>query len=379
MSADAAKAPSNFRSFGKASKAPSAPRGFGRKSRRASDSSDDGGRAPVFRSRYEDSSDDEEVGAKTAFTPVRGIPRRIGEEDEESSDLPDSSDNEARTARAKASQAKKPESGVLAAGTLRFDESAQEPSAKTQKDAGKEPKKRRSLFSAVLGRRKHHDQDDSSTSRPADTETSTPPNKVNGFARRAASASLGSPASPSGAGRPTLTKRDSSRVGSESWPITASSPPPPLPSSSALRSSSFADPSTTDDGKRPTTSDGVPRRFPWIHARRPDSGPRRVSNPVGGGGGGGGSAPVLTRDFALGDGAVKESTVPEQVNEEDEPDNVEVGEGGAAEDAPGDGGAMVAGASTTTPKKAEKHVAAVGRNGKKKKFGKLRRMLGIYD
>lgn len=72
------------------------------------DDDDDNGaddRVRNFHSRFADSSDEEEPGAKNntaSLRPVRGIPRRQGKADGESTDLEDSSDEEARRARSAA-------------------------------------------------------------------------------------------------------------------------------------------------------------------------------------------------------------------------------------------------------------------------------------
>lgn len=65
---------------------------------RAIDSDDEGnGGRNMFRSRFADSSDEDEP-TPSNFTPVRGIPRRRGELDRESTDLEDSSDEETKRA-----------------------------------------------------------------------------------------------------------------------------------------------------------------------------------------------------------------------------------------------------------------------------------------
>lgn len=76
--------------FGKAPKA--------KKGSRFVDSDDegDGARAQVFRSRFADSSDEDEPG--TILRPVRGIPRRQGAHDGDSTELEDSSEEDRRPA-----------------------------------------------------------------------------------------------------------------------------------------------------------------------------------------------------------------------------------------------------------------------------------------
>lgn len=69
-------------------------------SSRFDDSDDDGygadDHAHNFRSRFADSSDEEDRPGKNTLRPVRGIPRRHGKEDGESTELEDSSDDEGR-------------------------------------------------------------------------------------------------------------------------------------------------------------------------------------------------------------------------------------------------------------------------------------------
>ena len=69
-------------------------------SSRFDDSDDDGygpdDRAQNFRSRFADSSDEEDGPRTNTLRPVRGIPRRHGKEDGESTELEDSSDDEGR-------------------------------------------------------------------------------------------------------------------------------------------------------------------------------------------------------------------------------------------------------------------------------------------
>ena len=358
-SADAAKPPSSFRGFGRPSKAASTPKRPLRSSRRFSDSSDDATPLPAFRSRYEDSSDDDEELPQTSFAPVRGIPRRIGEENEDSSELSDSSDEEAtrpHTVSPRDKQTAKPR--ALTGGTLRFDESARDSSPKGDKRA--EKKQRRSFFSTMLGRRHHSDQAaEAKTPRSTSVGGSSPSTKVNGFANQTGSMSV---SISGGAPRPTLAQRNSSLAGGESWPIPASSPQSP-----AARSS----PAAADAG-RPTTSDGVPRRFPWFGGRTSSIASRDVPST--------GTSPTGT-DVTTDDRFPRERlAVPERVNEEDEDEEKDKDE---------EDGAVTDLATTTDGDvdRVEAHKAKTkdngkpvyGRRGKKKKFSRLRRLFGIYD
>ncbi|ODH52011.1 hypothetical protein GX48_01799 [Paracoccidioides brasiliensis] len=89
---------SSFSGFGKHSKVKGTATGLSPqagkklKSRFGHPSDDEVGLRYSFRSRYDDSSDDEVVPMK--FSPVRGIPKLRGKVDGDSTDLDDSSDNE---------------------------------------------------------------------------------------------------------------------------------------------------------------------------------------------------------------------------------------------------------------------------------------------
>lgn len=73
--------------------------GKGKKGSRFADSDDegDGGRPQVYRSRFADSSDEDEPGSSN-LRPVRGIPRRQGAYDGDSTELEDSSEEDSRAA-----------------------------------------------------------------------------------------------------------------------------------------------------------------------------------------------------------------------------------------------------------------------------------------
>ena len=107
------------------------------KSRFSADSDDEGASVPaIFKSRFEDSSD-EEKGLKK-FTPVRGIPRKQNEGD--STDLEDSSDEE----------------GKRPSAPLRIDTATKEtsrPETPTTPVSPYSERKRRSLFSRFRSRK----------------------------------------------------------------------------------------------------------------------------------------------------------------------------------------------------------------------------------
>ncbi|KAI9882119.1 MAG: hypothetical protein M1823_006137 [Watsoniomyces obsoletus] len=360
MSADQAKPASGggFRGFGKTSKpkVASSSSKFGHSSRRRfSDSSEDDTPMPAFRGRYDDSSDEDEP-RPTSFAPVRGIPRRIGEEDEESSQLPDSSDEERRVQRGVVAS-KKAEPGALSSKTLRDPEPAR-PASKTvdfvdDGSTGKRKekhKKHRSLFSTLSGSR-----------RKEESRSATMPSPANGTALEP---------SP----RPQLTKRSSSVAvtpsvePTESWPI----PPPPPTSTTAQRLTSVieADVAQTQQ-KRPTTSDGVShshRLLPWGKKNRPEVGTRRTTNPIppshNNRPGGSISSTTATGIPPLQRGALQPEDTLMEGNEEAEETETELARERERE--------------RELEREREKG-AVYGRNGKKKKFGALRRVFGLKD
>ncbi|KAI9814341.1 MAG: hypothetical protein M1832_005921 [Thelocarpon impressellum] len=265
---DRTKSPSRFSAaFGRTSKSKQGAAKASRPLSRFTDSSDEDEVRPTFRSRFSDSSDDGPSTLSTDFTPVRGIPRRIGEEDGESTDLPDSSEGETPTMPKAASAPKvSPQVGsALASASLRSDSGkAPEGSAAllATTPTGKEKKKKRSFFS-VLGRRK-----DSSRVRKADGESGaridTPLERSNAEIKSVRETALAtmespatdtppSPAAPANGVRPKLVKKATARsIGSGHWPL-----PPNL-----------------GNVPRPATSDG---RVGGPRTERPEIGNRRVT------------------------------------------------------------------------------------------------------
>lgn len=326
QSADQAKPPSSFTGFGRMSKPRGKPPRSGgqQRSRRFSDSSDEGmptSTLPTFRSRFGDDSSDEEERPVERLAPVRGIPRRIGEEDRESSDLPDSSEDERRVVEpSKVTKSKKQEtssgpSTALAIGSLRHSNGSgmdlsKGVDAQRRKEKDKDKpghKKRRSFFFAALGKRHHQHQkkfetvQDMMTAAAAERRHQMNEEKQQvGDEQQITNGLITStpPTSP----RPKVSKRNSSMAQTQipdedSWPTPpAASTQPSSPLKSALI--------TRPEDKRPTTSDGVPsssrgrslrgvRKYvhiphPHLHrhhdhddpesnAARPDMGRRRVT------------------------------------------------------------------------------------------------------
>lgn len=229
-------------SKGKDQKAPSKSRSqFSSKFGNSSDH-DDG--PSTFRSRFDDSSDEDLPSKRPSnLAPVRGIPRRVDEGD--STDLDDSSEDEKRSKRRNMpskTKTTKPEGTALAAGSLRRSGSGQDltkfsemgTGLQAKKAAEKDPK-RRSFFG--LGRKK----DDSKVKKP----DLPPPASRDGTPQRNNVLPPGSPTSPKS---PKLQRRNTPmRLDSNSWPL------PPVPGAA---------------NDRPNTADGV------RNTARPDLGVR---------------------------------------------------------------------------------------------------------
>jgi serine/arginine repetitive matrix protein 2 len=128
-----------------------------------SDDSDSDARPQRFQSRFADSDDDDEdFELPPGLAPVRGIPRKAGEEDGDSTDL---EDEDSETERAAAKASKEPRNGsapvtngtangqgaLLAAGSLRDSKHAPVQELPTF-DAGKKTKAKRGFFG--LGKKK---------------------------------------------------------------------------------------------------------------------------------------------------------------------------------------------------------------------------------
>ncbi|KAI9840179.1 MAG: hypothetical protein M1838_004189 [Thelocarpon superellum] len=317
------KPPSRFAGFGRSSKAKvqaevatSMPADS-----RFDDSSDDEDVRRTFRSRYSDSSDDDVPPAAVGlFTPVRGIPRRIGEEDGDSTELSDSSAGD----RSPSSQPKPTavrrshEGAALATGSLR---SALALDARPVSGAGlvspgigpsegsKKKKKKRSFF-GTLGRRK----DPSKVQKPtgeSGARLDTPLERSQGEIQKTRNAA---PSSPISSVRPRLMKKPTANS------TIANSATPNGTTANGATPMSWPLPPTINDGPRPTTSDGtVGAKAPY----RPDMGNRR---------------------------STAFSTVPTH---------------GAAENTPAVG--------------KEKEKAKEKEKEKKKKFPRLRRAFGLHD
>ena len=253
------KSPSRFAGFGRSSKAKATSSlATGRRGSGFSDSSDDYDVRRPFRSRFSDSSEEDlPTKATVDLTPVRGIPRRIGEEDGESTDLPDSSEGESsRIATTAAATTKANEGSALASGSLR-PKSGQGVTGKdggngfVGKAPGQREKKKRSFF-GVLGRRK-----DTAKVQKVEGESGarldTPLERTKAEIRSSKEIGMApptSPTSPTASSRPKLVKKSTAKSSaSGSWPL----------------------PPTFGVGARPATSDGAPGPST---TERPDLGKR---------------------------------------------------------------------------------------------------------
>lgn len=221
---------------------------------RYDDSSDDDdvGRMPTFRSRFADSDDEDDVPElPSGLRPVRGIPRRGDDEDGDSTELedeasdtegpaspprgPTSKDIERASAPAQATNGHTNGGAAVLKGSLRDSKFA------TDSPLASPRKEKRGFFG--LGKKRRGS---------SDVRPETPPG---GF-------SVATTGSPSG----KLQRRNSQgRRTSESWPL-----PPAIPD----------DKPSTASG-RPTTSDGAPAR-PRLGKRQSTGGQTAESEPVGG-------------------------------------------------------------------------------------------------
>ncbi|EPE35264.1 hypothetical protein GLAREA_10961 [Glarea lozoyensis ATCC 20868] len=227
-----AKSPLRMPGFGRSSGADKAQvkrKPIAQRSSRFADSSDEEDARPTFRSRFNDSSDEDDEPAPRSTgmaksmrsnAPVRGIPKRAGAQDGDSSDLPDS-DDEKPTRRTNGVIAKEPatsnEGGALASGSLRRSGSGRGAMSPTATPTRPEHKRRGSIMS-ILRRKK----DPNSKVRKSDLES--PARRDTPLERSKSDLAV-----LKAADRPTsprLQKRNPmSRQNSGAWPIVPPSPP----------------------------------------------------------------------------------------------------------------------------------------------------------
>jgi hypothetical protein len=238
-------------------KAPAAKAKAPFSSRFADSSDEDDDRQPRrFQSRFDDSDDEEPIDYKLpqGLAPVRGIPRRAGEEDGDSTDLEEEADDEkpqvAFASAAKAGQATNGSNGnakqgaALSAGSLR--DSKQLPSF----ESGSKAKKKRGFFG--LGKKKNAAEPDSTEAQPnpvlpdpeEDDDIPMPPSQRN--------REMGLPLTPidedKDFGDPVLSKKSPKlqRRTTPEWPL------PPV----------------VGDEVRPMSADGVAPRRPRFAMRQ---------------------------------------------------------------------------------------------------------------
>ena len=226
--------PSRFSGFGRSAKGKTSAkresRGF--KSRFADSSDEDDEPAPrVFRSRFADSDDEEDVPFPAGLTPVRGIPRRSGQQSGDSTDLEDSEDEDkvmplpspirSHKSSPLAPNKNIPEGSVIAANSLTPNRSGLEASkyATAPDDVANKDKKRHSFF-GLRGKKK-----DSAVIATPDSPHLV--NPVAPFETHRRTFSLASMSTTSERPRsPKLQRRntpDLTRITSDSWPL----PSPP--------------------------------------------------------------------------------------------------------------------------------------------------------
>jgi serine/arginine repetitive matrix protein 2 len=242
-------------------------------SRFADSSDDDDDHQPRrFQSRFDDSDDDESLDYKLppGLTPVRGIPRKAGEEDGDSTDLEEEADDESPNVTARPATAPNGTNGqangqgaALSAGSLRDSKHAP---ALPSFEAG-DKKKKRGFFG--LGKKKNT----TPQSEPAQTQTASvqavsvpveipmPPTQRN--------RDMGLPMTPIDEGKEFGDPVPISPVSKKSPKLQRRSTPEwPLPPVPAIG---------TDD--RPVSSDGVAPRRPRF-ANRQSSVLSNISAPV---------------------------------------------------------------------------------------------------
>ncbi|KAH8749431.1 hypothetical protein BGZ57DRAFT_776033 [Hyaloscypha finlandica] len=245
---------------------------------RFADSSDEEDDRPAFRSRFNDSSDEDEpisrpivmprsMRSEPVSAPVRGIPKRAGAEDGDSSDLPDSDDEKPsgglKLAKKRGTNgtAVTPTQGTaLASGSLRRSGSGREtissPTTMTTitGPASRPSHSRRGSFMSILRRKK---PDPSSKVRKSDAES--PARRDTPLERSKSDlAALRSdrPATPK------LQKRNGpSRQNSGAWPLPGPASPPTI---------------VGGEEGRPDTADGIVGGE-LTNGHRPDMGPRRFT------------------------------------------------------------------------------------------------------
>ena len=226
--------------FGRSSSSKPTPKPIRQRSSRFADSSDEEDTRPAFRSRFidSDSSDDEtpvsrsggfNAGTMRANVPVRGIPKRAGAEDGDSSDLPDSDDEKKSPKLAPGLKLSKNRQNGTAApvlsrnsGSLRRSGSGRDtmasPMTMTTISAARPNQTRRGSFMSILRRKK----DPSSKVRKAEIESAARRDTPLERSKSDLAAVKRQESYSSATGRPSTPKLQKKPPG---WPLVSNSSP----------------------------------------------------------------------------------------------------------------------------------------------------------
>ncbi|KAH6675011.1 hypothetical protein B0J14DRAFT_26104 [Halenospora varia] len=274
-SSSRAKSPLSFGGFGR-SVPKSAKQKAPKRSSRFNDSSDEEDSRPAFRSRFVDSSDDDEPALRASgvqptlrSSAVRGIPKRAGVDDGDSSDLPDSDDEKPtspKKPRQNGATSQAPQTNgtaaqtsnqgtALVSGTLKRSGSGRgtmSPTTATSPGLARPNHARRGSFMSILRRKK---ADPSSKVRKSDAES--PARRDTPLERSKSELSVLKAERPS---TPRLQKKNPNGT----WPLVPPSPPNVLGGEDGR-------PFTADDGN------GIVSGGPANGVERPDLGNRRFT------------------------------------------------------------------------------------------------------
>ncbi|KAI9726910.1 MAG: hypothetical protein M1828_000258 [Chrysothrix sp. TS-e1954] len=241
---------------------------------RFSDSSDEEGEVQTFRSRFDDSDDsDDDAPAAPKLTPVRGIPKKAGQQSGDSTELSDEEPEPEPVSKPRPStppaqialeqHVDEPAvtngaavGNALNAGTLRKD---------TNKEETADKPSRFSMF----GHAKKRSEQVAPEQVPSPEKTSMSPSDSPSMPKtmRPSRKDYQSPSRATKMFRRLSSSRNSSpnrEAGKEDFPF----PPPPIPDE-------YKDPATTNAAGRPNTSDGVAK--PNFATARPGLGEKRDS------------------------------------------------------------------------------------------------------
>ncbi|KAH0556773.1 hypothetical protein GP486_005436 [Trichoglossum hirsutum] len=180
---------------------------------------------PVFRSRFADSSDEDEY-ISIPLTPVRGIPRRPGADSRESTDLSDSSDYDdkvvVRTPPPPIRKSRSREGNGPASSHLRHSGSGRNLSTSILQAEGPKPEQKADKKRFTLGPLGRHKKDATSKVRKSDMESAarrdTPLERSK--LELQASKTMATASLPNGSGSAAGGRRNVLRhLGADSWPL----------------------------------------------------------------------------------------------------------------------------------------------------------------